>query len=70
MKRAALLLTLGAVAFAADPKLADLAHDAAQLRSTFKEDDLMKGLAFLGDHEEMLFAVDTDKTPTAGYRRR
>jgi hypothetical protein len=63
MKRAVLFMTLGAVAFAADPKLADLAHDAAQLRTTFKEDDLMKGVAFLGDHEEMLFAIATDKTP-------
>src|ERR1700722_6595199 len=64
MKRAALLISLSAIAFAADPKLADLAHDAAQLRTAFKEDDLMKGLAFLGDHEEMLFAIDTYKTPS------
>jgi len=64
MKRAVLLLGLVAVAaFAADPKLTDLAHDAGQLRSTFKEDDLTKGLAYLGDHEEVLFAVDTYKTP-------
>src|SRR6202041_2810928 len=64
MKRAALLISLSAIAFAADPKLADLAHDAVQLRTAFKEDDMVKGLAFLGDHEEMLFAIDTYKTPS------
>jgi len=50
-------------AFAADPSLADLAKNAAQLRSTFKSDDLTKGLAFLGDHETVLFALETDKKP-------
>jgi enterochelin esterase family protein len=59
-----LLLGLVAVAaFAADPKLSQLAHNAALLRSTFKADDLTKGLAFQGDHETVLFAVETTKTP-------
>ena len=60
------LVVLGLVAmaaFAADLQLTDLAHNAAQLRSTLKADDLTKGLAYLGDHEEMLFAIDTEKTP-------
>jgi enterochelin esterase family protein len=55
--------SLAALAFAADPKLSDLAHNAAQLRSTFKADDLTKGLAYIGDHEQMLFAVETNKIP-------
>ncbi len=63
MKIAILLSALAAVAFAADPKLADLAKDAAQLLSTFKQDDLTKGLAYLGDREEILFAIDTAKAP-------
>ena len=64
MKFAALLSGFVAVAFAADPKLPDLAKDAAQLRSTFKAEDLTKGLAYLGDRDEMLFAIDTSKTPS------
>jgi enterochelin esterase-like enzyme len=50
-------------AFAADPTMTDLAHNATELRSKLKDDDLKKGLAFLGDHEQVLFAVVTDKTP-------
>jgi len=60
------LLLCGLVAFAAcaaDPKLTDLAHHAAQLRSALKDDDLKKGQAYLGDHEQMLFAIDTARTP-------
>jgi enterochelin esterase family protein len=63
MKPVVLLSCLAAVALAADPKLTDLAHDAAQLRSMLKAEDLTKGVAFLGDHEELLFAIDTEKTP-------
>src|SRR5258708_8455445 len=40
-----------------------LAQNAAQLRSTLKADDLKKGLAYVGDHEQVLFALETDKTP-------
>lgn len=43
MKLNVLLYSLLAVAFAADPKLSDMAHNAAQLRTTFKPDDLAKG---------------------------
>ena len=50
MKPVVLLSCLAAVALAADPKLTDLAHDAAQLRSMLKAEDLTKGVAFLGDH--------------------
>src|SRR5487761_2235867 len=54
---------LVAAAFGADPKLTDLARDAARIRSTMKADDLQKGIAYLGDHEQILFAIETDKTP-------
>jgi enterochelin esterase-like enzyme len=54
---------LAAAAFAADPKLTDVAHSAAELRAKLKDDDLKKGLAYLGDHEQVLFAIDTAKTP-------
>ncbi len=57
------LYSLVAVAFAADPKLTDLAHDATQLRSTLKADDLKKGFAYVSDHEQVLFAIETDKPP-------
>lgn len=57
------LCALAAAALAADPKLTDLARDAAKVRSTMKADDLQKGLAYLGDHEQILFAVETEKTP-------
>jgi enterochelin esterase family protein len=63
MKPLVLCCGLVAAAFAADPKLTDLAHNPAELRSRLKDDDLKKGLAYVGDHEQMLFAVDTDKTP-------
>jgi enterochelin esterase-like enzyme len=63
MKPLVLCCGLVAAAFAADPKLTDLAHNPAELRSRLKDDDLKKGLAYIGDHEQMLFAVDTDKTP-------
>ena len=59
----ALCSLVAVAAFAADPSLTDLARNAAQLRSTLKADELTKGLAYIGDHEEMLFAIDTDKTP-------
>jgi enterochelin esterase family protein len=62
--RLAAIFLLGAAAFAAELKLSDLAHDGARLRSTLKPDDLTKGVAYVGDHEEMLFAIDTEKTPT------
>jgi enterochelin esterase-like enzyme len=61
--RAFLICLIAGAAFAAEPKLTDLAHNAAQLRSTLKADDLQKGLAYVGDHEQMLFAIETDKTP-------
>ncbi len=55
---------LAAVAvLAAEPKLTDLAHNAAELRATLKADDLKKGLAYIGDHEQVLFALETGKTP-------
>jgi enterochelin esterase-like enzyme len=63
MRHIVLFGGLVAAAFAAEPKLTDLAHNAAQLRSTLKADDLKKGLAYVGDHEEVLFAIDTEKTP-------
>lgn len=49
--------------FGADPKVTDLAHNATQLRSTLKADDLKTGRAFWGDHEQILFAVESDKSP-------
>jgi enterochelin esterase family protein len=63
MKPFVLGCCLVAAAFAADPNLTEMARDAAQLRSTLKADDLTKGLAYVGDHEQMLFAIDTVKTP-------
>lgn len=63
MKQLFLYCLAAAAAFAADPKLTDLAHNAAELRSTLKADDLTKGLAYIGDHEQILFAIETDKTP-------
>jgi len=58
---------LSAALFAADPeltpKLTDVARDAQKVRSMMKADDLQKGLAYLGDHEQMLFAIETAKTP-------
>lgn len=54
---------LAAAAFAADPKLTDLAHNAAELRSTLKSDALQEGIAYIGDHEQVLFAIETSKTP-------
>ncbi len=54
---------LAAAAFGADPKLTDLARDAARIRSTMKADDLQKGIAYLGDHEQILFAIEKDKAP-------
>lgn len=62
MKRVVIFCCLCALAAGQD--LRDLAKNAAQLRSTFKPDDLQKGLAYMGDHETMLFALETDKTPT------
>jgi enterochelin esterase-like enzyme len=64
MKLVVPFLSLAALVLAADPKLSDLAQNAAELRSTFKDDDLTKGLAYQGDHEEVLFAIDNYKTPT------
>lgn len=69
MKLVVLSLSFAALVMAADVKLVDLAQNATQLRSKFKDDDLTKGLAYLSDHEEVLFAIDTYKTPS-GYRRR
>jgi len=62
MRHVVLLCSLVAAAFASE--LSDVSRNAAQLRSTLKADDLTKGLAFLGDHEEMLFAIETNKTPS------
>ena len=59
-----LILLGGLLAFGADPNLFDLSKNAAQLRSTFKPDDLRKGLAYLTDHGTALFALDTDRTPS------
>jgi enterochelin esterase-like enzyme len=64
MKLVVSFLSLVALVLAADPKLSDLAQNATELRSTFKDDDLTKGLAYQGDHEEVLFAIDNYKTPT------
>ena len=61
--RLLLICTFAGAAFAADPKLGELAHNAAQLRSRLKADDLQKGLAYVGDHEQMLFAIETEKAP-------
>jgi enterochelin esterase family protein len=63
MKHVFLCVLAAAAAFAAYPKLTDVAHDATQLRAKLKADDLQKGLAWLGDHEQMLFAIETAKTP-------
>ncbi|HVO99614.1 MAG TPA: alpha/beta hydrolase-fold protein [Bryobacteraceae bacterium] len=57
------LCVIAAAALAADPKLTDLARDAARIRSTMKAEDLQKGVAYLGDHEQVLFAIETEKTP-------
>ena len=49
-------------ALAAGQDLADLAKNGAQLRSTFKSEDLTKAsLAYMGDNETVLFAVETNK---------
>ncbi len=61
MKRVVIFCCLSALAAGQD--LRDLAKNAAQLRSTFKPDDLQKGLAYMGDHETVLFALETDKIP-------
>src|SRR5271154_175783 len=62
MKHLFLLCCLGV--FASAQNLADMAKNAAQLRSTLKADDLVKGLAYLTDHETALFAIETEKVPT------
>src|SRR5712675_2439851 len=59
-----LILLSSLLAFGADPNLPELSKNASQLRSTFKPDDLRKGLAYLTDHETGLFALDTDRTPS------
>ncbi len=64
MKQLVLYSLVAVALFGADPKLTDLAINAAQLRSSLKDDDLKKGVAYIGDHEQMLFAIDTDKTPS------
>jgi enterochelin esterase-like enzyme len=64
MKQLVLYSLVAVALFGADPKLTDLATNAAQLRSSLKDDDLKKGVAYIGDHEQMLFALDTDKTPS------
>ena len=55
------LLLLTAAAYAAD--LNDLARNPEVLRSVLKNADLKKGTSFVSDHENVLFAVETDQTP-------
>jgi enterochelin esterase family protein len=60
--RALPLLLLAAAAYAAD--LNDLARNPEVLRSVLKNADLKKGTSFVSDHENVLFAVETDQTPS------
>src|SRR6267154_6238553 len=55
------LLLFTAAAYAAD--LNDLARNPEVLRSVLKNADLKKGTSFVSDHENVLFAVETDQTP-------
>jgi enterochelin esterase-like enzyme len=53
---------LALAAYAAD--LGETARDEKALRGALKADDLKKGTAWLGDHEDILFAIETEKSPT------
>jgi enterochelin esterase family protein len=63
MKLIVLCGLVAAVSFAADPTLTEVAQSASQLRSKLKDDDLKKGIAWMGDHEQILFAIDSAKAP-------
>ena len=55
-------LLVAAAGFAAD--LNELARNPDALRAAVKADDLKKGTAWLGDHETVLFAIETEQPPT------
>ncbi|HEV8145069.1 MAG TPA: alpha/beta hydrolase-fold protein [Bryobacteraceae bacterium] len=56
-----LLVLFAAAGCAAD--LNELARNPDALRAAVKADDLKKGTAWLGDHETVLFAIETEQTP-------